>query len=242
VPVNTSGGSESKGHPIAATGLGQIHESVTQLRGEAGARQVEGARIAAHENGGGSLGIEEAVVAVIQSNEQAMAVDGSRRFLAAEVDPSFSKDYRDRFMPRDVMAGLMRRLSDFGSVSGVVSPAAGGSGSDWSTSSMSFEEVAACSVDLSVPVSINAFGAYSSEQVASPESRERYSPGSIAGDSFVSMGISEPGVGSNVMEVRTRARRDGDHWIISGEKTWISNGAYSDFSICSCRTSDDPRE
>lgn len=64
VPVNTSGGLESKGHPIAATGLGQIHELVTQLRGEAGARQVEGARIAAHENGGGLLGIEEAVVAV----------------------------------------------------------------------------------------------------------------------------------------------------------------------------------
>ena len=64
IPVNPSGGLESKGHPIAATGLGQIHELVTQLRGEAGARQVENARIAAHENGGGLLGIEEAVVAV----------------------------------------------------------------------------------------------------------------------------------------------------------------------------------
>ena len=64
IPVNTSGGLESKGHPVGATGLGQIHELVTQLRGEAGARQVEGARIAAQENGGGLLGIEEAVVAV----------------------------------------------------------------------------------------------------------------------------------------------------------------------------------
>lgn len=183
-----------------------------------------------------------AVGKVIQSDEQAMAVDGLRRFLAAEVDPLFSKDYRDRFMPRDVMAGLMRRLSDFGLVSGVVSPAAGGLGLDWLTSLMLFEEVAACSVDLSVPVLINAFGAYLLEQVASPELRARYLPGLIAGDSFVSMGISEPGVGSNVMEVRTRARRDGDHWVISGEKTWISNGAYSDFLICLCRTSDDPRD
>ncbi|MDB5995945.1 MAG: putative lipid-transfer protein [Pseudomonas sp.] len=63
-PINPSGGLESKGHPIGATGLGQIHELVTQLRGEAGKRQVEGARIAAHENGGGLFGIEEAVVAV----------------------------------------------------------------------------------------------------------------------------------------------------------------------------------
>ena len=64
MPINPSGGLESKGHPIGATGLGQIHELVTQLRGEAGKRQVEGARIAIQENGGGLFGIEEAVVAV----------------------------------------------------------------------------------------------------------------------------------------------------------------------------------
>lgn len=64
VPVNPSGGLECKGHPIGATGLGQLHELVTQLRGEAGVRQVEGARVALQENGGGSIGVEEAVVAV----------------------------------------------------------------------------------------------------------------------------------------------------------------------------------
>jgi acetyl-CoA acetyltransferase len=64
IPINPSGGLESKGHPIGATGLGQIHELVTQLRGEAGKRQVEGARVAIQENGGGLFGIEEAVVAI----------------------------------------------------------------------------------------------------------------------------------------------------------------------------------
>jgi acetyl-CoA acetyltransferase len=64
IPVNPSGGLESKGHPIGATGLGQIHELITQLRGEAGPRQVEGARIALAENGGGLVGIEEAVATV----------------------------------------------------------------------------------------------------------------------------------------------------------------------------------
>lgn len=64
IPINTSGGLESKGHPIGATGLGQIYELVTQLRGEAGARQVEGARHAVHENSGGLVGLEEAAVAV----------------------------------------------------------------------------------------------------------------------------------------------------------------------------------
>lgn len=64
LPVNPSGGLESKGHPIGATGLAQIYELVTQLRGEAGGRQVEGARHALHENSGGNVGIEEAAVAV----------------------------------------------------------------------------------------------------------------------------------------------------------------------------------
>jgi acetyl-CoA acetyltransferase len=64
LPVNTSGGLESKGHPLGATGIGQLYELVTQLRGEAGERQVQGARHAIQENGGGLQGIEEAVVAI----------------------------------------------------------------------------------------------------------------------------------------------------------------------------------
>jgi len=64
VPVNPSGGLESKGHPLGATGIGQLFELVTQLRGEAGARQVSGARHAIQENGGGLQGIEEAAVAI----------------------------------------------------------------------------------------------------------------------------------------------------------------------------------
>lgn len=61
IPINPSGGLEAKGHPIGATGLGQIFELVSQLRGECGERQVNGARYAIQENGGGIWGIEESV-------------------------------------------------------------------------------------------------------------------------------------------------------------------------------------
>lgn len=64
IPINPSGGLVSKGHPIGATGLGQIFELTTQLRGEAGPRQVEGARIALAENGGGTIGYEEAAAVI----------------------------------------------------------------------------------------------------------------------------------------------------------------------------------
>lgn len=63
-PMNTSGGLVSKGHPIAATGLSMVNEIVTQIRGEAGERQVKNANIGLLENGGGVLGMEEAICVV----------------------------------------------------------------------------------------------------------------------------------------------------------------------------------
>lgn len=63
-PVNPSGGLECRGHPIGASGLAQVYELVQQLRGDAGARQVEGARIAMAENGGGFIGLGEAAMAI----------------------------------------------------------------------------------------------------------------------------------------------------------------------------------
>jgi acetyl-CoA acetyltransferase len=63
-PVNPSGGLLSKGHPIGATGCGQIVELVDQLRGRCGQRQVEGARVALAENGGGFLGTDAAAMVV----------------------------------------------------------------------------------------------------------------------------------------------------------------------------------
>jgi acetyl-CoA acetyltransferase len=65
LPVNTSGGLVSKGHPVGATGLSMVYELVKQLRGEAGDRQVSGARVAMQENGGGVIGLEEAACSVM---------------------------------------------------------------------------------------------------------------------------------------------------------------------------------
>lgn len=70
IPINVSGGLLSRGHPIGATGLAQVYEMVTQLRGEAGSRQVENARFAIAENGGGFSGVEEASASIIILGKQ----------------------------------------------------------------------------------------------------------------------------------------------------------------------------
>jgi len=64
IPVNTSGGLLRKGHPIGASGIAQLVELTTQLRGNAGHRQVDGATVGLAHNGGGSLGTDAAAMCV----------------------------------------------------------------------------------------------------------------------------------------------------------------------------------
>jgi alkylation response protein AidB-like acyl-CoA dehydrogenase len=179
---------------------------------------------------------------VFRTEEQQAAVDGLRRFLNDKVDKVFSKEYRDNgLVPKEKMRDLVQELTQFGMVSGVVSEAHGGTGIDFLTLTMLFEEVAACALDISTVVLLNTFGAKMIAELAPAHIRERYLPGLVSGDLFCSLAFSEPDVGSNVMEIKARARRDGDDYILNGEKTWISNGSYSDLLICTVRTGDDPR-
>ena len=64
IPINPSGGLLARGHPIGASGLAQMYELVTQLRGEAGKRQVKDPKFALAENGGGNIGFEEAALCI----------------------------------------------------------------------------------------------------------------------------------------------------------------------------------
>ncbi len=178
---------------------------------------------------------------VFRTEQQALALDSLSRFLKAEVEPLYWHDYRDTFVPKEKLLPVTQQLAEFGLVSGVVSEEYGGLGADWLTNAMLFEEVAFTSCDLALLVLINSFGAYMLEKLASEALLERYLPGLVNGSRFVSIAISEPDVGSNVVEIKARARSTGENYVLSGEKTWISNGAYSDVLICTCRTSDEPR-
>ncbi len=180
---------------------------------------------------------------VFTTPEQKEAVESFRRFLSDKVDPIFRKEYRDNgLMPKEKMRELNRQMTGFGMISGAVSEANGGLGIDFLTLTMLFEEITACATDLSTVVLINTFSAKMLDMLAPAHIRERYLPGLLSGELFGCMAFSEPDVGSNVMEIKARARRDGDDYILSGEKCWISNGSFSDFMIVAARTSDDPRK
>ncbi|MBK1783501.1 acyl-CoA dehydrogenase family protein [Prauserella cavernicola] len=64
-----------------------------------------------------------------------------------------------------------------------------------------------------------------------PEVRARLVPGIASGEKTLCFGLSEPGAGSDVQRIRTRAVRDGDHWVLNGSKQWITNAPYADYCI-----------
>ncbi len=69
----------------------------------------------------------------------------------------------------------------------------------------------------------------------SPELKRRYLPRVARGEAIAAFALSEPEAGSDVAALSTSARRDGDHWVIAGEKTWISNGGIADFYVVFAR-------
>jgi acyl-CoA dehydrogenase len=73
------------------------------------------------------------------------------------------------------------------------------------------------------------------------EQKRRYVPGAIAGEILLGIAMTEPGTGSDLANVQTRARRDGDHYVINGSKTFISNGQIGDLFIVVCKTDPDAR-
>ncbi len=72
------------------------------------------------------------------------------------------------------------------------------------------------------------------------EQQDRYLPGAVSGDTVLALAITEPGTGSDVAGIRTRAVDAGDHWVLTGQKTFISNGLLADLVIVAART--DPNQ
>ncbi len=174
------------------------------------------------------------------TEEQNLAVDSFRRFLDDEIRP-IVEAHHDRYIAPETMREISTAIAPFGLPGGILSEDHGGMDLDYTTHGLLFMELARVSGDIAITVLIDIVGGRMLAELAEPSVCARYLPGLVDGSMHMSACISEPAVGSNVAEVRTRAHRDGDEYVISGEKTWITNGDYSDFAIVTARTSDDAR-
>ena len=159
-----------------------------------------------------------------------MALDSFRRFCETEIRPVMDA-YDDQFVAKDDMRALVEQLLPFGVINGPISDEFGGFDLDLVTYGLLFEELARVSSDLAV-VALIQMESSKLLSACSPELARPYLEAITENRKFGSIGISEPDVGSNIADIKTRARRDGDHFVLNGEKQWISNGHYSDFNLC----------
>jgi len=76
-------------------------------------------------------------------------------------------------------------------------------------------------------------------EIGTAEQKEEFLAPAIRGEKIAALGVTEPGAGSDVANIRTTARRDGDDYIINGAKTYITNGSFADFIVLAVRTGED---
>ena len=171
------------------------------------------------------------------TQDQVAMVDAFRKFLHADIKP-IARKYKDQHIPKEVMLEMTQGLAQFGLPGASLPEKFGGLGLDMVTESMLFEELVTVSVDIGLAVFINK-GIPQMLCELPPEQQHlarKYVPDLLAGRTMSGACISEPDVGSNVADMKCTAKRDGDHFIINGEKTWISNGHYADWLIVTART------
>ena len=161
------------------------------------------------------------------------------RFIAREVEPFGEQWEEDGFTPRDVL----RKMGSLGWLGMRYPPEYGGAGADVLTSVV-FQEALSLSTfggfivtvlvhtDMASPHLVNA---------GSPAQLEKYLPRIIAGELIAAVAITEPDAGSDVAGIRTRARRDGDHWVINGTKMFITNGVHGDLCFVAAKTDPDAK-
>lgn len=169
------------------------------------------------------------------SEEQRIALDAWRRVIERDIAPVTAR-YKDEVIPKEAAHALLRIAGEYGVGRGWVGEDDGGLGVDFLTSGLLYEELSRVSPDLAGVSFVTEGAALKIARTGSPALKARYLPGLIAGDLVGCSAVSEPGIGSSVREMRTRAVRDGTSWRIIGEKMWTSNATIADLVIVVART------
>ena len=155
-----------------------------------------------------------------------------RRFLAEQVAPN-AAEWRTRgYIDRD----LWRKAGALGLLCASAPVEYGGGGGDFWHETVLIEELASIGFpDFSIPLQ-NVILAPYYIQYATEEQKQRWLPRMATGDLVAALAMSEPGAGSDVRAIKTHARRDGDHYIVNGQKTFITHGHTADLICLAVKT------
>ncbi len=169
--------------------------------------------------------------------EEHAAMRRTVRKFAEELAPHAEEWDREGIFPREVF----ERAGELGLLGIRFDPEYGGSGLDWwFTTCWAEELVNSNNAGVNMALMVQSDMATPIiDEIGSDEVKREFLEPAIKGQKIAALGVSEPGGGSDVAAIRTTARRDGDDYVINGQKLWITNGTRADFITLAVRTGDD---
>ncbi len=158
-----------------------------------------------------------------------------RRWVESEIVPGQMEWEEQRLFPRE----LFDRAAELGFLGLKYPESLGGQGGDYLHDAVWCEEIAAAGMCGGVAAGLGAHTGIATPPVwkfGTPDQHERFLRPAIAGRKVAALGITEPGAGSDVASIRTRAERVDGGWVVNGAKTFITNGVRADFLVCAVKT------
>ncbi|MBO8163478.1 MAG: acyl-CoA dehydrogenase family protein [Brevibacillus sp.] len=158
-----------------------------------------------------------------------------RKFLENEAVPRYDQWERERIIPRD----FWRKMGEQGYLCPWADPQYGGVQADFAYSVILHEELervgtSLVGIGLHNDVVVPYLASYGTE-----EQKQRWLPGCVSGELITAIAMTEPGTGSDLANIKATAIRDGDVYLLNGEKTFITNGIQADLVVVACKT--DPK-
>jgi alkylation response protein AidB-like acyl-CoA dehydrogenase len=169
------------------------------------------------------------------TSEQGAIRDTAAQFAAAHFAPHAARWDAEEIFPVDAL----RAAASLGLAGIYVRGDVGGSELTRLDAAIVFEELAAACTSTAAYLSIHNMVAWMIDRFGDEAQRRRFVPKLVSMEHFASYCLTEPGAGSDAASLRTRARRDGDHYVVDGTKAFISGGGSSDVYIVMARTGGD---
>ncbi|MEE4606347.1 MAG: glutaryl-CoA dehydrogenase Acd [Desulfobacteraceae bacterium] len=161
--------------------------------------------------------------------ELEMLRDMVRDFAAEKIAPFADEWDEKHYFPYEEVVKPMGELGLFGTV---IPEQYGGSEMGWLAAMIVTEEIARASSSLRVQINMQTLGcAYTILTYGSDELKEKYIPNLVSAEYVGAFAMTEPDAGSDVMAIKSKAEDKGDHWLLNGSKTWISNADVADAII-----------
>ncbi|SDM74913.1 Acyl-CoA dehydrogenase [Halogranum gelatinilyticum] len=169
------------------------------------------------------------------SEEHRAIKEEVRKFAENEVAPVASEYDQAEKYPHEVV----QKAAEMGLTGAHFPVEYGGVGYSSLENALVTEELFAVDPGVGLCITSAGFGAEAIIEFGTEEQKEQYLPPIVEGESVMGAAISEPQAGSDVTSIRTRAKKDGDEWVIDGSKMWITNGSVGDYFVVMCQTDPD---